>query len=269
MDYHFKEYYRESSEGTPQSSFHSVIALHDSPAISWTSISQKVPELTRGWYELSHLSTRDRIEFTRDFWLSKLPYRQGLDDFLFQFFDSLDDIGIFITQKKFADPYEVELIYSIKNNSGFFKGGLPISDKNLTELQNYFSDITFPKDYLAFLQIHNGFSKATDSTGIISSIHLPGSYLNFQDLIQQHDPILTSKNTNVDPKKLIPFYESFGMPFFQCFWAEWYPEDEMGNVYYSGEARTISDIYADTGSVGTMAFPTFVDWLMFYLECIQ
>ena len=59
------------------------------------------------------------------------------------------------------------------------------------------------------------------------------------------------------------------MPFFQCFWLEWYPEDEMGNVYYSGVANTISDLAAKATSAENMAFPTFTDWLMFYLETIE
>jgi hypothetical protein len=59
------------------------------------------------------------------------------------------------------------------------------------------------------------------------------------------------------------------MPFYQCFWAEWYPEQEMGNVYYSGESKTISDVFGSFSSSETMAFTTFTDWLMFYLERID
>jgi len=126
-----------------------------------------------------------------------------------------------------------------------------------------------PSDYLAFLQIHDGFSKTTDSTGITPSNEMHKSYTQLQEIIQQHDPIVTKKGTAVDPSTLIPFYESFGMPYFQCFWAEWYPEEEMGNVYYSGALRTISDVYGGGLSTETMAFPTFTDWLMFYLERIS
>jgi hypothetical protein len=59
------------------------------------------------------------------------------------------------------------------------------------------------------------------------------------------------------------------MPFFQCFWGEWYPEREMGNVYYSGFTRSISDYTQFGVGVETMAFETFTDWLMFYLETIE
>ena len=269
MDHHLKDYYRQSSDETPSGNFHSVIALHQSPNISWNSIKDKVPELCRGWFELAHLNSKDRIEFSQDFWLTKIPYRPGLNESLNRFFSSLDDIGIFLTQKKFEDPFEAHLLYSIKDNGGFFKGSLPATDKKLSNLQKAFSNYILPNDYLAFLQIHNGFCKATDCTGITSSENVPKSYDNLQKLIQQHDPIMTSRNMIVDPKTLIPFYESFGMPFYQCFWAEWYPDQEMGNVYYSGESKTISDVFAGASSTEIMAFATFTDWLMFYLERVE
>lgn len=269
MDHHIKEFYRQSSDESPSGNFHSVIALHEAPDTSWKDISEKVPDLCRGWFELSHLESKDRIEFTRDFWLMKIPYREGFDKFLNSFFSSLDDIGIFLTQKKYSDPYEAHLVYSLKGNSGFYRGAPPISEKKQTDLQALFPNYLLPVDYFAFLQIHDGFSKTTDCTGLTCSKDMQESYKKLQELIQQHDPIVTSKGTTVDPATLIPFYESFGMPFYQCFWGEWYPEQEMGNVYYSGESRTISDIYRGGLSTETMAFPTFTDWLMFYLERIN
>jgi hypothetical protein len=269
MDHHVKDYYRQSSDEAPQGSFHSVIALHEAPDINWKDVAEKVPTLCRGWYELSHLNSKDRIEFTRDFWLTKLPYRQGLDAFLNRFFASLDDIGIFITQKTFDDPYQAHLVYSIAGNNGFFRGAPPATEKNLGELQKFFSDFILPNDYLAFLQIHNGFCKTTDCTGVSNSGKMPVIYTELQEMLQKQEPILTSRGTIVNPKSLIPFYTSFGMPFFQCFWADWYPEQEMGNVYYSGEAKVISDIYSGGTGSEQMAFPTFVDWLMFYMERID
>lgn len=264
MDHHLKEFYHQSSDATPRGNFHSVIALHQSKDISWEDIKAKVPTLSRGWYELSHLDSSDRIEFSRDFWLTKLPYRQGFDEFINKFFASLDDIGIFITQKKFDDPYVANLVYSIKGDGGFFCGYPPVTDKGLSDLQYFFPETIFPVDYVAFLQIHNGFCKTTDSTGIIKVEDLPQTYLDLQR--EQPEAIMTTKGTQVDPKTLVPFYESFGMPFYQCFWSDWYPEGEMGNVYYSRKGKTISDIYTGTSSTETMAFPTFTDWLMFYLE---
>jgi len=269
MDRHINDFYHQASENASQGNFHEVIALHESPQISWHEITNKIPQLTRGWYELAHLSPKDRIEFTRDFWLSKFPYRAGLDVFLTRFFSSLDDIGVFITQKKFADPYEAHLVYSIKGDSGFFRGSLPVTEINLRAMQAQFPDHLFPQDYVAFLQIHDGFCKATDCTGIIPSIGILEGSKTLQMLIQKFDPLVNSQGITIDPSTLIPFYESFGMPFYQCFWADWYPEEEMGNVYYSGESNTISDVFEMIPSSESMAFPTYTDWLMFYLERVE
>lgn len=270
MDRHIKEYYGQFSDSGPHGNFHEVIALHEDPKRKWESVRAIVPDFCRGWYELAHLSPKDRVEFTRDYWMSKLPYRVGLAESINRFFASLDDIGIFVVQKKIEAPYSTHLVYSLKDNGGFFRGALPLSDKNISYLQKAFSKYIIPQDYVAFLQIHDGFSKTTDCTGIISSVDMSEAYAKLQMLMQmQRDPIVTSIGTTVDPATLIPFYESFGMPFFQCFWGEWYPEQEMGNVYYSGESNTISDIYGSGISSESMAFVSFLDWLMFYLERIE
>lgn len=269
MDHHLKDFYRQFSDEAPRGNFHSVIALHQAPDISWNTIKAKVPDLCKGWFELAHLSAKDRIEFSRDFWLAKLPYRQGLNESINRFFSSLDDIGIFLTQKKFEDPYEAHLVYSIKDNGGFFRGASPASEKQLSNLQKFFPDHILPNDYFVFLQIHNGYCKATDCTGITAAEVVPENYETLQQLMMQYDPIVTSRNSIVDPKTLIPFYESFGMPFYQCFWTEWYPDQEMGNVYYSGVDNTISDVFRGMSGSEIMAFPTFTDWLMFYLERVE
>jgi hypothetical protein len=269
MDHHLKDFYREFSDEAPRGNFHSVIPLHKSPDLQWKRLLEKVPNLCRGWFELAHLSLTDRIEFTRDFWLAKLPYRPGFDVAIHRFFASLDDIGVYLVQKKFEDPYEANLVYSIKNNGGFFRGALPASEKSLVELQKAFPDHILPNDYMAFLQIHNGFCKATDCTGILAAESVPESTEILRMLIQQNDPMMTSQDKIIDPKTLIPFYESFGMPFYQCFWTEWYPEQEMGNVYYSGVENTISDVFRGILGSEIMAYPTFIDWLMFYLERVE
>lgn len=269
MDHHVKGYYRQSSDDDPRGHFHHVIALHEAVDLSWPAMTEKAPHLPRGWFELAHLPTKDRIEFTRDFWLTKLPYRQGADESIDSFFGSLDDICIFITQKKFDDPYEAHLVYSMKGDSGFYRGLAPINEKQRNTLQKAFSRYPLPNDYLAFLDIHDGFCKTTDCTGLTRSENMPESYAKFQDMLQKSEPIVTSKGNVVDPQTLIPFYASFGMPFYQCFWGEWYPEGEMGNVYYSGESKTISDVFSGGSSSEIMAFPMFIDWLMFYLERIN
>ncbi len=269
MDLHAVEYYSAYSEPGPHGHFHRVIPLHDEPLIDWQEASEIAPKLCRGWYELAQLPVEDRIEFTREFWLAKLPYRPHLNEFLMKFFASLDDIGVFLTQQKYEDPFDVHLVYSLSGNSGFFHGAAPASDAEIINLQKDFPNYILPADYLAFLQIHNGFAKLTD-TGMMPSTKMKESYESFQKLMEEGpEPITTTAGHSVDPMSLIPFYESFGMPFFQCFWGEWYPDQEMGNVYYSALTRTISSCKKKGDDVETMAFETFTDWLMFYLEKID
>ena len=272
MDFHIKEYYRQFSEDDPSGNFHKVMLLSDTPDIPWESLKEKVPKLGRGWYELAHLSSQDRIEFTRDFWLATLPYHPKMQDFIIRFFNSLDDIALFVTQKQYNDDFEAQMVYSIANNGGFFRGYGPVDDNEMTNFQKSFTDFTFPEDYLSFLRIHNGFCKATDTTGIFKAEHLVDNYNQFQTMINSMESrVTTERGMAVNPKTLIPFYESFGMPFFQCFWADWYPQNVMGmgNVYFSVTSKTVSDPlnYEDSSSLN-MAFTTYSDWLMFYLERI-
>jgi len=267
MDHHLRDFYSEFSTETQTGNFHKVIALHDESDVDWKEISSVAPTLPRGWYELANLPPQDRIEFTREFWSSSLPYDPILDSFLSVFFDSLDDVAVFLTQQKFDDPFHTEMVYSRSENRGFFRGGCPATEEDLVALQELFPDHILPIDYTAFLLIHDGFWKTTDCTGIIRSEEMKESYEKFQAFLEAKGPLSIGGNEAVDPKSLIPFYESFGMPFFQCFWTEWYPAQEMGNVYYSGESNTISSVDGDSSE--TLAFPRFIDWLVFYLEQIE
>lgn len=269
MDRHINEYYQKSSDEGPHGNFHQSIALHEAPDIDWSEISVNVPILPKGWYELSQLKTKDRIEFTHDFWQAKLPYRNKFTQFIDSFFDSLDDIGIFLTQQHFDSPFEVEMVYSLKGSEGFYRGKPPIISGHLEQLNASFPNTTFPFDYIAFLKIHDGFCKTTDSTGITSSVDMVPLYQSVLQLTEGNDIQITGRDTIIDPKCLIPFYESFGMPFYQCFYSEWYPEQEMGNVYYSAQSHTISDFLSKRESSATLAFPTFLDWLWFYLERVE
>lgn len=269
MDQHIKEYFSEYNDDSASGNFHSVIPLHEHPEISWSTVSGWVPKLCKGWYELAHLISPLRIEFLSDYWAMRLPYHPELSSSLTRFFDSLDDIGIYITQRTFDDPHEAYLIYSRKNDQGFFRGSLGASDEDILKLQSSFPSIIFPEDYLAFLRIHNRFSKTTDSTGIIPTQQFEECYKEFQNLIMSTGEPPIHRGVPVDPTRLLPFYESFGMPFFQCFWADWYPEHEMGNVYYSSTTQTISDIDSSDPLSEGMAFPTFLDWLFFYLESVE
>lgn len=269
MDKHIREFFVAHEDG-PHGHFHQVIQVHENPSIKWDTLAKKVKRMPKGWCELSRLSSADRIGFTYDFWLSRLPYHPHLDDSLNRFFSNLDDIGFFITQKTFDDPFIPHMVYSVSKDRGFYRGSVPATEEELFELQKDFSGFVLPMDYLAFLSIHNGFSKATDSTGLTSSKMMKESYESFQKMLEEKGVPRTSTNRSVNPHSLIPFYESFGMPFYQCFWGEWHPEDEMGNVYYSSSTNTISIVEANGLSTPeAMSFKSFTDWLIFYLETVD
>jgi SMI1/KNR4 family protein SUKH-1 len=268
MSHRIKNYFSQFADDMPQENYHSIIALHENPSYDWETLQKQVPSLCRGWYELSKLQRKDRIEFLSDFWLSKFPYRQGVSEFLGNFLENVDDIGVFITQKVFEGPYEAHMVYCLKDDNGFYTGLSPATDSHIQALQKQFSELTLPADFIAFLRIHNGFCKTTDCTGIIPSDKIIEHYHTFQEMLKNNEIIKTLANTDVDPSTLIPFYKSFGMPFYQCFWTEWYPEEEMGNVYYSGQSKTIMINENEGPSEDNMAFPSFLDWLKFYLERI-
>ncbi|OJU82625.1 MAG: SMI1/KNR4 family protein [Chlamydia sp. 32-24] len=262
------DYYSEFSEKKQNGKFHKVIALHENKQISWGEIQKIAPNMVRGWFELAHLCDEDRINFLRDYWLVKLPYHPKMGEFLNRFFSSLDGIGVYLTQKSYDDPFQIQLVYSLKSGNTFFSGCAPATEEEINHLSTYFSKWILPQDYLAFLKIHGGFCKTTDSTGILKPSQVINTYKQFQAYLINEEPLIV-RGRAIDPSTLIPFYESFGMPFYQCFWAEWYPELEMGNVYYSGTSKSISFVANSDEFQDSMAFPTFSDWLMFYLEEIH
>jgi hypothetical protein len=266
MDRHIPEFYHPSFDDAPSGRFHEVLLLDKSSELSWNDVVELVPDFPRGWFELANLSSEDRIDFTCYYWLRKLPFHLKLNESLERFFASLDDIAVFLIQKRSDGPFQAEMVYSLSDNGGFYRGAFPASDANIQALKKAFPDILLPEDYIDFLQIHDGWCKTTDSTGLMSSLQIKDSYDQFQ-LPFVDGPILTTlKGVPVDPKKLIPFYKSFGMPYYQCFWADWYPEDEMGNVYYSSASNCISGTCNRENAAEMMSFPTFSEWLAFYLE---
>jgi hypothetical protein len=166
------------------------------------------------------------------------------------------------------------MVYSMKDNGSFFHGGPPLEEKETLQLQEDFQvgiapeNNLLPLDYLAFLQIHDGFCKYTD-TGLILSTELLESYNTLQRILLEKDPLFSEKGVEVNPRSLIPFYESFGLQAYQCFWGDWYAEQEMGNVYYSSAEQTLSKVGKKDDWVENLVFPTFLDWLAFYLEAVE
>jgi hypothetical protein len=255
----------------PTSHFHKVISLHESFDLKWEAIAELAPLLPRGWYELSRLTAADRIEFTHDYWQSKLPFvpntSVSLEKRLKEFFENLEEIGIYATQAKKGGVFEVHMVYTLAQERGFFQGNPPASEEALDRLIKRFGHIHFPPDYLAFLQIHDGFSKYTD-TGLIKSSDMAQIYQRLQRLLAEE--VLKGPNGQIiEPEHLIPFYESFGLHCYQCFYADWHPEEEMGNIYFSEPERSISNFLDPQNAEENLAFSSFLGWLIFYLEDIM
>jgi hypothetical protein len=251
----------------PHPFFSDIFSLQER-RLEWEELHALVPSMPKGWYELSRLSQEERVELTRDFWLLKLPLSGSCveknEKRIEEFFDNVESIEIFATQTKSPFPYETYMLYTMKNESGFFQGHPPAKESLIQTVQTQFAQFPLPQDYLAFQKIHNGFSKYTD-TGVIQLKEMARTYRKLQELL--HDEELLRPDREVlDPKKLIPFYESYGLHSYQCFYADWYPEEEMGNVFFSAFDYSISNFLIEEPNERQLAFFSFVEWLAFYLE---
>ncbi|MBS0603606.1 MAG: SMI1/KNR4 family protein [Verrucomicrobia bacterium] len=268
MNSHVHRFYRKfADEQAPIRLYHEVIGLHESPRFSWEEMVEKAPSLPKGWYELSRLKPVDRVEFTRDFWLATLPFLPHAHAFIQKFFGQLDDVGVYLTQMRFDSPFECEIVYSLKDGSCFYHGAPPCPDEEIEQLKFEFQNV-LPEDFLAFLKIHDGFSKHSD-IGIIRTRHLREVRKQLCEELEQTAQEIISSGHPIDPADLIPFYESFGQPSYQCFFAGWTPLSQAGNVYYSSLEKVLSDIRDRNAWQENLAFPTFLDWLIFYLESIE
>lgn len=246
------------------SPFRAVRILSEEPQSSWEEVNQLAFDIPRGWYELSRVSPRDRIEFTRDFWLDRIPYHPSVHPAIFEFFESLDDVVVVLVQRVEEEPMDAELVYSLADNSSFFRGKPPTNDEQLLELKKEL-DVNLPRDFLSFLKIHNGFGKLSEM-GLLESQDIPDARRRIIDLIIKSNKGIKAGSKEIDPGSLIPFFEALGLSSFQCFYADWYPGSEMGNVYFSGIDYTISDVSQKTAWIENLAFPTFSEWLSFYLQ---
>ncbi len=268
MNSHVHRFYRKfADEQAPIRLFHEVIGPHEVPQLSWEEIVGKAPLMPKGWYELSHLKPSDRIEFARDFWLSTLPFLPSGHAFFQKFFSKLDDVGIYLTQLRYDSAFESELVYSLKDGSCFYHGSPPCTEEEISQLKLDFQNL-LPEDYLSFLKIHDGFSKHSD-VGIIKTRYLKDVGKQLQEEMEQEASDFFSGGNRIDPIDLIPFYESFGSPSYQCFFAGWTPLNEAGNIYYSSSDQVISDIRDPAAWQENLAFPTFLNWLIFYLESVE
>ncbi len=267
MDYHVREFFSQYSEEFPEGRFYRSIALHEAPDLNWERMQEKLPNTCKGWFELAQLAPADRIEFVRDFWLMNMQANPEFGAFVVRFFQQIHQIGLYLTQRTEADPWEFNLVYCLKDDGGFFRGSPGATEDQILELKKAFPEFILPSGYLDFLKIHNGFSKTTDTTGLIPTYRMRGNYQEFLRMIEERDFIIRdSHDQAVDPKGLIPFYESFGMPYFQCFWNDWHPNQEIGSVYFSFLSERLPDVNTHVSQPESQIFVSFCDWLAFYLE---
>lgn len=244
-------------------SFREVLYLTETDKVKWDEISKKAPDLPRGWFELSRVSAADRVEFTRDFWLDRIPYHPSAHPAIFDFFEQLDDIAI-VLYRKDEGQFQSEMVYSLADNSSFFRGRPPCKEREIEELKREL-EVDFPRDYLAFLRLHNGFGKLSEM-GMLEAEEIAHARRRVMDLLLRTEKRIRSGGMDVDPSALIPFYEVLGLSSFQCFFTDWYPGGEMGNVYLSGIDYTISDVDDKKAWAEHFAFPTFSEWLVGYLQ---
>lgn len=255
---------RQFFTGKKENQFKEVLFLSEEPNAVWESISKIAFNLPRGWFELSRLSARDRVEFSRDFWLDRMPYHPSAHPAFFEFFEQLDDVVVVLASQRAGQPLEAELVYSLADNSSFFRGKPPCTDEDLQDLKNEIG-VSLPRDFLSFAKIHNGFGKLSEM-GLLEVGEMAHAKRRVMDLLIQTDKRIRSGEVDVDPGALIPFYEVFGLASFQCFYTDWYPGNEMGNVYLSGIDYILSDVSDKKMWAESFAFPTFSEWLAYYLQ---
>ncbi len=247
----------------PSGNFDSVLFLSESKE-SWENARARCGELPRGWYELSRLPSPDRIAFTRDFWIDRLPYHPSFCKFASDFFGRLDDVGVVLSREKKGTPWTCEMVYSLKENRSFFRGSPPCREEELDDLKASLN-VILPRDYLSFLEIHNGFGKLSE-LGLLRASQIVGVREKVMNALLASEKPLMQAGRVVDPGSLIPFFASFGTESYQCFFADWYPGNEMGNVYLSGIDYTVSECSDRKEWSDQLAFPTFLDWIAFYME---
>lgn len=261
------DYYHASKIEGVKDPFHEIVFLGKNEDFSLKDLSKIAPTLPKGWEEISKLDRKDRIEFVRDFWLSRLPFKPHFHDFIASFFSKIEDLGVFLIKDQKEEPYRAEMVYSLNDEITFFRGNPPILEESYEVFKDQF-DYQLPADFLAFLQIHDGWSRNADS-GIFTTTQMPVSRSVFQVYLRERSQTVLSGQRVVDPTHLIPFYRSGEFNDFQCFYADWSPYGEMGNVCFFDSDFSISDVQDVRHAEEQLAFPSFSDWLMFYLDEVQ
>lgn len=245
--------------------FEGVRILTETPMKSFDEVLSLAPCFPRGWFELTLIPPGDRVEFALGFWQKRLPFQPKAHALIAKFFSSLEDVCVVLAKQK--GVWIPQLVYSLRDNGSFFRGFLPADEGSLRDLKIEM-DFPFPGDWMAFAQIHNGFGKLSD-TGVLRFEEIPAARRKVMDMILSSSRAVRSGSLVVDAAALVPFFEVSGFNSFQCFYADWYPGFEMGNVYFSGIDDTVSDTSSPEFAEESGAFSTFLEWLALYLEGME
>ncbi|MBN1914863.1 MAG: SMI1/KNR4 family protein [Parachlamydiales bacterium] len=251
-------YYRSREIEGVKDPFYEVLHIDENSEMSWYQLQEISPTFPKGWFELTSLSIDDRIEFSCDYWFSVFPYDPLIRDTFQLFFQRLDGIYFFLSKNMPDDFFKAEMVYSMKGGA-FFRGSPPLQAHEKVHLP-----VSLPKDFISFLQIHNGFAKGSD-TGIFSLQKLENFYPSFAEQIAAHHKELVSEKEVVNPYHLYPFYQSYQKNDYQCFYSDWSVSGEMGNLFFSGNDVTVSPWW-EKDRIEGLSFATFFEWLKFYLE---
>lgn len=264
MDRHLLDYYTARSPQYPAGYFHAVIDLETHLKMGWEKLVQICPSLPHGWFELVHLADVDRIELMQEHWLLKISPHPKIKEAIAQFFLSLDHIGVFLSQRNYDDPFEPELIYRLSGSGEFFRGRPGATAEEIGALQKEFVEYILPLDYTSFLRIHDGFSKWRDK-GLLGSQDLALACIDLQELLERTS--VSISHLSVPSRSLIPFYQSLQGADFQCFWNDGTSLQRLGEGIEPPPTLGVVSIMDPKKEI--RSFPTFLDWLIFYLEKID
>jgi hypothetical protein len=244
--------------------FFEVRVLEEERAWSWERAKTLCPRLPRGWFELSRCASDVKREFVLDFWLSHFSFQPHVHPMFIDFFTKVEDISVVVTQSAVGEAFVPELVYSLKEDRTFFRGFVGASEGEVREAQSTFSFL-LPKDYLAWMKIHNGFGKLSEM-GMLPLDELFPLYRSVQMIQLNWKEPLYIRNRRVDPSSFVPFFEAEGLQSFQGFYTDWHTGHEIGNVHVSGMECRISDFDGVHPDTDALAFGSFLDWLAHYLQ---
>jgi hypothetical protein len=245
--------------------YEEVISLQKDPSADFHTLQALCPTLPKGWHELAQFNLDDRIEFVSGTWKNALPIVPHIEDFITSFFDQIEDIGIYVFKKK--GVWDTRIVYSMSDGETYFLGRPPANDIEVAKLSELL-DLSLPSDYTAFLKVHNGFQKDTDD-GVLPIQFLRKERQVLQVAIADENQRLLYRGEAVDTETLFPFYKSLDLRLYQCFFTKWNPDGSMGNVFCSLGEGYLSDFLNQEESLETLAFPTFLDWLTFYMDGME